>query len=552
MSFIKISSNDKNYLEKLPMKLVSVEQMITLEKEANAGGLLYDQMMRNAGFALAGVIHENFWANQEKRIVGLIGSGNNGGDALIALGELSKKGWKVSAYLVKERDPDDALVLQLEQMNCNVIQSGEDPKHSKLFKLIEKSDLILDGILGTGVKLPLKPDVSDILKAISKIDKKPITVAVDCPSGVDCENGEAAEETLYADLTVCMAAVKAGLLKFPAFEFIGKLIVVDIGLPPNLPGFSQTQSVVVDHHMAKALLPDRPLNAHKGTFGKCMVVGGSVNYCGAVVLAAQSAYKIGAGLVCAAIPGSIYDAIAGQVPECIWVMLPDSVGVINSNASPVLQQNLKRVDALLIGPGLGQEKETFDFICNLLLFNNMESNQEKLGFSHSSKNKKQTRTHSQPPIVFDADALRHLASIEDWHKLLEKVAVLTPHPGEMSALTGLSIEEIQKDREATAKKYAEKWGHVVVLKGAITVIAAPDGTTFFIPIATPALATAGTGDVLAGMIVGLISQGCSALNAAVAGAWFHAQAGIAAEKNIGQNISVMAGDVVRQIPNALK
>jgi ADP-dependent NAD(P)H-hydrate dehydratase / NAD(P)H-hydrate epimerase len=534
------------------MKLVTVAQMISLEKEANTGGLGYDQIMRNAGSALAGVIHDVYGTKQKKHIIGLIGSGNNGGDALIALRELCEKGWNVSAYLVKERDSDDAFVLSLEEINCIVIKAGEDPKYRKLIELIENSDLILEGILGTGIKLPLKKKVSSVLKVISKMDKKPYIVAVDCPSGVDCESGNVAEETLRADLTVCMAAVKEGLLKFPAFEFVGRIVSVDIGLPPSLSGFSQIQGVVVDHKMAYEKLPDRPLNAHKGTFGKCLIVGGSVNYCGAVVLAAQSAYKIGAGLVCAAIPGSIYDAIAGQVPECTWVMLPDSVGVINGSASAIVQQYLNRVDVMLIGPGLGQEKETFEFIKNLLLFNNMGSNREKFGFSQQPQLRKAVQPRSKPLLVFDADALRHLASIEDWHKLLEKTAVLTPHPGEMSVLTGLSIEEIQGDREATARKYAEKWGHVVVLKGAITIVAAPDGATFFIPIATPALATAGTGDVLAGMIAGLIAQGCTAINAAVAGAWYHAQAGVAAERRIGQNISVMAGDVIAQIPHVLK
>jgi ADP-dependent NAD(P)H-hydrate dehydratase / NAD(P)H-hydrate epimerase len=539
-------------MENKPMKLVSVSQMINLEEEANASGFGYDQMMRNAGSALASVIHKMYGTNQKKNIVGLIGSGNNGGDALIALRKLSEEGWRVSAYLVKERHPNDDLVLNLEELKCNMLNVGEDTKYKNLIEIINDADLVLDGILGTGIKLPLKNIVSEVLQVISRIDKKPDIVAVDCPSGVDCVSGEASKDTLRADLTVCIEAVKNGLLKFPAFEYVGKIITVEIGLPEDLSEISNIHGFVVDHEMAQGALPIRPLTAHKGTFGKCMIVGGSINYCGAVILAAKSAYKMGAGLVCAAIPGSIYDAIAAQIPECTWIVLPDSMGVINSNASAVLQKNLDRIDVMLIGPGLGQEKETFDFLKDLLLFNNKRSNKGKLGFSQQPRSEETIQLQSQPSFVFDADALKLIACIEEWYKMFDETAVLTPHPGEMAALTGLSIEKIQKDREKVARNYAKKWGHVVVLKGAVTIIAAPDGTTFFIPIATPALATAGTGDVLAGMIAGLIAQGCTAIDAAVAGAWFHAQAGLSAENRIGQNNSVMAGDVIIQIPNVLK
>lgn len=534
------------------MNLVTVSEMINLESEANERGLGYEQMMRNAGLALADVIHERYGHTQSRNILGLIGSGNNGGDTLIALSELIKRGWIVNAYVIKKRKKNDPLVLNIINNDGRVICVDEDRSYIKLQELIGSSDIILDGILGTGFKLPLRKEISAPLQVFSKFDTLPEIVAVDCPSGVDCDTGETVEETLHADLTVCMAAIKKGLLKFPAFEYVGEIAVVDIGLPKNLPEFMNIQTSVVDQGMVRKMLPARPLDAHKGTFGTCMIIGGSTNYCGAVLLSAASAYRIGAGLVRAAIPGVIYDAIAGQLPECTWIILPHSAGAISGSASAVVQDNLDRVTAILIGPGLGQEKETQEFMKNLLQFEETPIKKTAIGFLGQLKKAENEEPHSQPTFVFDADALNLLSNIGGWHQMLKQRAVLTPHPGEMATLTGLRVDEVQKDREGVAKDFAAKWGHVVVLKGAVTIIASPDGETAFIPIATPALASAGTGDVLSGMIAGLVGQGMIAFDAAVAGAWLHARAGVAAAKKQGQVISITASDVIGEISFALK
>jgi len=531
--------------------LVSVSEMITLESKSNERGLGYEQMMRNAGLALADVIHERYGHTQSRNILGLIGSGNNGGDALIALSELIKKGWQVKAYLLKKRKKNDPLVLSIKNNDGQVISADEDGSFNTLQELIGSSGIILDGILGTGFKLPLRKEISVPLQVFSKFETLPKIVAVDCPSGVDCDTGETAEDTLHADLTVCMAAIKKGLLKFPAFEYIGEIVVVDIGLPKNLPEFKNIHASVVDQGMVEKMLPARPLDAHKGTFGTCMIIGGSTNYCGAVLISAESAYRVGAGLVRAAIPGAIYDAIAGQLPECTWIVLPHSAGSISSKASVVIQENLGRVTALLIGPGLGQEKETLEFMKNLL-HKEKPIKRNEIGFLGQLNKTENIKPLNQPTLVFDADALRLLSNIDDWHQMLKQRAVLTPHPGEMAALTGLTIDEVQNDREEVAKEYAAKWGHVVVLKGAVTIIASPEGEAAFIPIATPALASAGTGDVLSGMITGLICQGMMAFEAAVAGAWLHAKAGVTAAAKQGQTISITASDVIGEISFVLK
>lgn len=205
---------------------------------------------------------------------------------------------------------------------------------------------------------------------------------------------------------------------------------------------------------------------------------------------------------------------------------------------------------MLIGPGLGAESTTKEFIENLLTGKSMPK-KSAIGFVHGESESKEADKNSLPPLVIDADGLRLLAQIKDWHTKLPAPAILTPHPGEMSALTELSKEEIQEDRQGIASKFAKEWGHVVVLKGAFTVVASPDGRTTIIPVASPALARAGTGDVLAGLIVGLRAQGLDAYDAAVAGAWIHAQAGLYAADDLGTTASVMASDVLNSISDVL-
>ena len=256
-----------------------------------------------------------------------------------------------------------------------------------------------------------------------------------------------------------------------------------------------------------------------------MVVAGSQNYTGAALLSGEAAYRVGAGWVTLAVPEPLHSILAGQLPEATWILLPSKEGVISGEGVPVLYANLERCTALLVGPGFGLKESTFQFI------------QRLLGEKHQSL----------PPLVFDADGLKLLARIPDWHTLLPPLTVLTPHPGEMSVLTGLSPVEIQQDRLKIATHFAQQWGHVVILKGAFTIIAEPGGQVAVIPVATPALARAGTGDVLAGLVVGLLAQGVQAFQAAVAGAWIHAQAGLTAADVLGNTASVLAGDVLNAV-----
>lgn len=517
-------------------KIVRVAEMQRIERQADAQGLSFAQMMENAGKALAGVVDDQYGYLDEGGALGLVGSGNNGGDTLVALAHLAADGWKATAYLVRPRPADDPLVRRVEQAGGQVYAAADDPDYGRLRLLLGEHAMLLDGILGTGIQLPLRGAVAEVLAetgAFRRVQHRPeFVVAVDCPSGVDCDTGQVANETLPADLTVCMAAIKIGLLNFPARRACGEIALVPIGLPDDLPAWTAVQRRVAEPELVRAWLPARPEDAHKGTFGTALVCAGSLSYSGAALLAGRAAYRVGAGLVTLAIPAGLHLALAGQFPEATWTLLPEAQGVIGAEAAGRLRQAAEKASALLIGPGFGLEAPV-------------------RGFMQALFGEPAAESKGLPPLVIDADGLKLLADIENWHTRLPALAVLTPHPGEMAILTGLSKAEIQADRLATAEQYARRWGQVVVLKGAQTLVAAPDGRTLLIPVATAALARAGSGDVLAGIITGLLAQGVAPFEAAGLGAWLHGQAGLRAEARLGA-ASVLAGDLIDELPGVLQ
>ncbi|MGE5073472.1 MAG: NAD(P)H-hydrate dehydratase [Anaerolineae bacterium] len=537
------------------MRVVSVAQMKAIEKEADASGLTYSMMMENAGHGLAEVVQDMLIEDSDQEVFGLVGSGNNGGDALVALAHLAADGWRARAYLIKRKR--DELVERLERAGGEVIVAEEDDEYASLSAFVQTSTVLLDGVLGTGATVPLKEEVANVLAEVGSIleemEEQPVIVAVDCPSGMNCDTGAAAPECLAADLTVTMAAVKQGMLRMPAYQLVGDLEVVDIGLQDDLQALKAVGPEVAEEEMVAAMLPDRPIDAHKGTFGTALIVAGSVNYTGAAALAGKAAYRIGAGLVTLAVPAPLHAVLAGQFAEATWVLLPHQLGVISRDAVEVLTKNWDRATAMLIGPGFGTEDTTREFLADLLTGRKVAHKPAgRIGFVPTEAEKAgEERAGSWPGLVVDADGLKLIAKIKDWHKALPAPAVLTPHPGEMAALTGLSVDEIQADRQAMAVRFAKEWGHVVVLKGAFTIVASPEGRVVIIPVASAALARAGTGDVLAGAIVGLRAQGLDAFEAAVAGAWIHSQAGLYAADDLGTEASVLAGDVLESLSDVM-
>jgi NAD(P)H-hydrate epimerase len=331
--------------------------------------------------------------------------------------------------------------------------------------------------------------------------------------------------------------VKEGLIKEPGNQFAGRLFVGGIGLDPTFDELSKIVHEVIEPSLAQSWLPERPRLSHKGTFGRALIIAGSVNYPGATALAAKGAYRCGAGLVTLAVPEPIYRPLVSTITEATWIVLPHDQGVVSQEAVDILQPLMKDFDALLVGPGFGTEKSTERFIRKLF---GAKRGGEAIGFVEHNDGMEPI---GLPPLVLDADGLKLLKPIDQWYTYLSQGAVLTPHPGELSVLTGIPINEIQANRREIALEQAQAWGHILVLKGAHTLIAHPDGRSMVCPIATSALAKAGTGDVLAGVIVGLLAQGLEPYQAACLGVYLHARAGEIAADIFQTTASVLASDV---------
>lgn len=534
-------------------KILTVEQMQAFEKQADEGGLSYGQMMENAGRSVAEAILNRLPSLAGQRVVILAGSGNNGGDGLVAGHHLSEAGAEVSVYLATARGDDDPHLERLKERGLLIAEAGEDQRHRVLKNSLAGADVVIDALLGTGLRLPLRGGVQEVLASVQSAlgarESRPFVVAVDCPSGLDCDNGDIAQETLAADLTVTLAAAKQGLLRFPGAEKVGELVVGDIGMTEQKTDIGKVELELATAEAVIEWLPRRRRNSHKGTFGTAVVAGGSITLPGAAVLAGWGAYRVGAGLVTLAVPSSVQSLLAPQLPEATWILLPHEMGLLNENAVDVLVKELDGVAALALGPGLGWDDPTEDFLTKLFSLGR-SSARGKIGFV-AGEAVEGEGSAPLPPLVVDADALKLLVKVEDWPKRLPPAAVLTPHPGELAIMTGEAKEDLQEDRVATAQKYAAEWGHVLVYKGAFTVIAAPDGRTSVLPFATSALATAGTGDVLAGAILGFRAQGLAAYEAAVLGGYVHGRAGEMAAMALGSEAAVVAGDVADCLADAM-
>ncbi len=536
-------------------KLVTVEQMKAIEKAADAKGVSYAQMMENAGRAVAEAVQERVGDLAEVKITVLAGPGNNGGDGLVAGRLLAEAGATVSIYLSKMRDESDENLAKARAAGLFIVDGENDQRSRVLKNLMHGAAVVVEALLGTGATPPLKGMIKTILDQATRVfeerDQKPLVVAVDGPSGIDFDTGEADKLTLPADLTVTFAAAKPGLFAFPAANYTGEVMVIGIGLPDKLPELTDIKVEVADAATVAAWLPKRPRDAHKGTFGRAIVAAGSLNYTGAAFFAGAAAYRVGTGLVTLAVPAPIQAMIAPQLPEATWILLPNEMGVIAASAADVLAPELESAKALVLGPGFGHEEVTRDFLRRLLRAE--ENKKARLGFvqSASASGQPQTEPAKLPPTVVDADGLRLLSEIEGWPALLPAGSVLTPHPGEMAALSRLDKDAIQKDRLRVVQEHAAQWGHIVVLKGAFTVVAAPDGRATLLPFATAALARAGTGDVLTGAIAGLMAQGVKPYEAAIAGGYIHGLAGERAASRLGTTASALASDVLAELPGAI-
>ncbi len=508
------------------MKLVTAKEMKVLDVQAQNDyampGIL---LMDNAAQAVAEAVHEALTALEGERVVIFCGGGNNGGDGLGAARWLQSYGVSVRAFVVGAAldavQGDAAMELAMFTKAGGRVEALSTEDDWVLAELAaSKADVLVDALLGTGFHGELEGDVLRACELLNKSEK--YILAVDVPTGVNADNGAVSENAVRADHTVTMALVKTGLLLYPGREYCGDIELADISMPVKLVEEYKSDKYRLTDEIVRELLPLRKANAHKGDAGRVVICAGSPGYTGAAALASDAAVKAGAGLVSLYTPLSSRDVLAIKLTEVmVHGLLERMPGILGGGAASDVASSAEAADVLAIGPGLGTSESTQEAVRTIL---------QKI----------------TTPVVIDADALTALAGHTEILAAMQAQKVLTPHPGEMARLTGLEIAEIEADRINIAKKYAEQWQAIVVLKGAPTVIGCPNGTVYVNSTGNSSLATGGSGDVLTGIIAGLAAQEISLQEAAICGVYLH---GLAAELT-GIDIGLAAGELAALLPQA--
>lgn len=511
------------------MKLVNSREMKQIDARAineyNIPGIV---LMENAGIRTVEVIEEILHGSAGKTVLILVGKGNNGGDGLVIARHLMNAGAQVLVFALSGPEvlPPDARTNYeiLRKMGGQICELRQDADLDSFMLGLLNSDLIVDALYGNGFKGSLNDFEARLADMVNR-SKKPV-VAVDIPSGVDADTGLVNGTAIKAAHTVCFALPKIGLVLEPGKDYAGSLRIADISIPRSLLSDDQLKTNLITADMISPMIKPRPAESHKGTYGHALVVGGSAGLTGAVVMAAYAALRSGAGLVTAALPASLAPVVDGVMTEVMVAPLPESgEALIGLEAVAVLLNLMGTVSVAAIGPGMSGHTEATAVMRHVL---------ERAGI----------------PLVIDADGLNALVGNTDIFKDRQVPIVLTPHPGEMARLTGKSIAEIQANRMEIARYYAMEWGVTLVLKGNKTVVADPFGNLYINTIGNPGMATAGSGDVLCGIITGLIAQGLKASEAAIAGVYLHARCGDRVAEQKGQR-GLIAGDMIAALPEIL-
>lgn len=512
------------------MKLLSAAQMQEMDRTAiEAVGIPGVVLMENAGRGLTDVLLECYAEQAPGPVVVLAGKGNNGGDGFVVARLLRDAGWQVHTVLLADPGTvggDAAVNLQVWQaLGGNLVTAPDLSSLETHLTALPVPALIVDALFGTGLAKPITGHYAAAVDWINR-QEAPV-VAVDIPSGVDATSGGVPGAAVVADLTVTFALAKSGQVSHPGAAHVGDLAVVDIGIPAEVMAGAPDTALLVDADEARALLPPRPEAGHKGTFGHLLVVAGSVGKTGAAVMAAESGLRGGAGLVTLACPQQVQPVLASQLIEVMTCPLLDVGGELSLQALDDLLGLASGKQALALGPGLGGGEEVGGLIRRLV-------------------------QDCPLPMVLDADALTALSGhLDVLQRRAGMATVLTPHPGEMARLLGVEIAAVQADRLNVARAFAQNHGVVLVLKGARTVTAFPDGRVRINASGHPGMASGGTGDVLTGLIGSLLTQGLSAEAAATLGVFLHGAAADRLYDEFG-DAGLLATDLMRELPAARK
>ena len=512
------------------MKIVTGAEMQTLDRRTiTEAHVPSPVLMERAGEGIVRHLEEHCGPARGKTITILCGKGNNGGDGLVVARLLHRRRAQIHVVLltaVTDLGRDAATMYRrlVRVTGRTAIVPFRSVDQVRL--LLASSDILVDALLGTGLSSLVTGTYREAIELINSAGK-PI-IAIDIPSGLHADTGTILGHAIRATLTIACGLPKLGLYVNAGIDQAGAIRIADIGIPPAYVDAIESRTLLLTSDSAFQSLPERARSSHKGTFGHVGIIAGSVGKTGAAALAARAALRVGAGLVTVATPSSVNDVLEAKLLEAMTMPLPET------KARTLARSGLDRVlafiqarTAIAIGPGLSTHHETIELVQSLM-------------------------KHLDRPSVLDADALNALAGRASLLTECTTPPILTPHPGEMARLeVDATTQSVNADRIGTARRFARERGVFVVLKGARTVIARPDGLVAICPTGNPGMATAGTGDVLTGMIVGLLAQRVPAWEAACAATYFHGLAGDLASQQLGQP-GMLAGDLIAQIPYALQ
>jgi NAD(P)H-hydrate epimerase len=515
------------------MKIVTAAQMQALDlrtiTEAHISGLT---LMEHAGMAAVTAMEQTYGPLANKRVTILCGKGNNGGDGFVVARLLRRKRARPSVLLMahaKDLQGDAARMYRRFVPAAGSASVHASPNIDRVRFQLQSADLAVDAIFGTGLSSPVSgayKTAIDVLNEVSAETRCPV-VALDLPSGIDADTGAVLGVAVRASLTITFGLPKIGLYLGEGIDHAGNVCIVDIGIPPSYTGAVESPASLITSQRVCELLPPRLPSAHKGTYGHAAIIAGSVGKSGAAAMTTTAALRIGTGLVTVATPASVNSVLEAKVLEAMTVPMPETEA--KSLASSGLEQLVSFANArsaVAIGPGLTTHPDTSRLIQALL-------------------------RRLEKPFVLDADGLNAVSEKTLILNSCKTCPVLTPHPGEMARLAKTNAHAVNADRIGTATRFAEQHGVILVLKGARTIVARPDGHVAICPTGNPGMATAGTGDALTGIIVGLLAQQLSPWDAACAGTYVHGLAGDLAAGELGQ-AGMLAGDLIARIPFALK
>lgn len=472
----------------------------TMEKLGLPGIVL----MENAG---ARVVEEivSCELGENRRIVVIAGGGNNGGDGFVIARRLFDLGYDTLLCVLADpaRIKGDAKVHFDVYINRKLPIFYLHENNVEALRLeLERGDIIVDAILGTGVNGPVRAPFNMVISLMNNYAGKKAIISVDIPSGVSSDTGKVEGSAIKADRTVTFVFPKKGFFLQDGPKYIGEWKAVDISVPPSLANILELNlPQVITEKLAQSVIPVRPRHGHKGTFGHALILGGSRNFVGAPIFSAKAALYSGAGLVTLAVPEGIYPMAAAQNPESLYLPLPEDGGFFSANALDEISSRLEQFDSVAVGTGMGRFPGGEELLKSLL------------------------RSLTHQSIVVDADALYLLRNHLDLVHQYEGHVIFTPHPGEMAKLLNLTVKEIEEERLEIASAFSKNYHVYLLLKGHRSIIAAPDGEIFINPYGHDALGKGGSGDVLTGLVASFLAQGATPLNALISASFLHAKAG---------------------------